>query len=109
MPAAAPNREAARTVEKFYIALSFGDGSTAASLVTPTKRGVGPFSEAGMTSFYGSLRDPLALRSVRPLGGGRVEARYRYRATTTTCEATAVVQTETVGDKTLIRSISANC
>ncbi|MEJ8847940.1 hypothetical protein [Variovorax rhizosphaerae] len=110
LPARAPTGEAAaRTVEKFYIALSVGDGSAAAALITPAKRGVGPFSEAGMTRFYRSLRDPLALRSVRPLGAGRVEARYRYRATKNTCEATAIVQTEVIGDKTLIRSIRANC
>ncbi|MET0544431.1 MAG: hypothetical protein ABWZ88_22035 [Variovorax sp.] len=110
LPASVPASEAsARTVEKFYIALSIGDGSAAAALVTPAKRGTGPFSEAGMSRFYRSLRDPLALRSVRPLGAGRVEARYRYRATKSTCEGTAVVQTEVIGDKTLIRSIRANC
>ncbi|MEJ8853396.1 hypothetical protein WKW79_02380 [Variovorax robiniae] len=110
MPASVPTIDAStRTVEKFYIALSIGDGSAAAALVTPAKRGIGPFSEAGMSKFYRSLRDPLALRSVRALGNGKVEARYRYRARTGTCEGTAIVQTEAIGDKTLIRSIRANC
>jgi hypothetical protein len=97
------------TVAKFYRALSVGDGHAAAALVTPAKRGVGAFDPASMSRFYGSLRQPLVLRSVRRLDGSRIEARYSYRATVARCEATAIVETERVRDAAVIRSIRANC
>ncbi len=97
------------TVEKFYRALSAGDGHAAAALVTPAKRGVGAFNAANMSRFYGSLRQPLVLRSVRRLDGNRIEARYSYRATVARCEATAIVETERVRDAAVIRGIRANC
>ena len=97
------------TVEKFYRALSVGDGHAAAALVTPAKRGVGAFDAANMSRFYGSLRQPLVLRSVRRLDGSRIEARYSYRATVARCEATAIVETERVRDAAVIRGIRANC
>ena len=60
------------TVAKFYRALSIGDGHAAAALVTPAKRGVGAFDPVSMSRFYGSLRQPLVLRSVRRLDGSRI-------------------------------------
>lgn len=97
------------TVAQFYRALSVGDGHGAAALVTPAKRGVGAFDPANMSRFYGSLRQPLVLRSVRRLDGSRIEARYSYRATVARCEATAIVETERVREGAVIRSIRANC
>ncbi|VTU26554.1 hypothetical protein H4CHR_01818 [Variovorax sp. PBS-H4] len=111
--AAVPAKEAGdvslQTVAKFYRALSAGDGHAAAALVTPAKRGVGAFDEASMSRFYGSLRQPLVLRSVRRLDGSRIEARYSYKASAARCEATAIVETERVRDAAVIRSIRANC
>lgn len=97
------------TVARFYRALSSGDGRSAVAVVTPAKRGTGAYSEEGMTRFYGSFREPLALQSVRPIDGNRVEARYSYRATISRCEATAIVETEVVAEQTFIRRIKANC
>ncbi|MGK6311175.1 hypothetical protein [Variovorax sp. DT-64] len=97
------------TVAQFYRALSVGDGHAAAALVTPAKRGVGAFDPVNMSRFYGSLRQPLVLRSVRRLDGSRIEARYSYRATAARCEATAIVETERVRDAAVIRGIRANC
>jgi hypothetical protein len=97
------------TVARFYRALSAGDGHAAAALVTPAKRGVGAFDPVKMSRFYGSLRQPLVLRSVRRLDGSRIEARYSYRATVARCEATAIVETERVRDAAVIRGIRANC
>lgn len=97
------------TVEKFYRALSVGDGHAAAALVTPAKRGAGAFDAASMSRFYGSLRQPLVLQSVRRLDGSRIEARYSYRATVARCDATAIVETERVRDAAVIRGIHANC
>jgi hypothetical protein len=37
-------------VKKFYFALSNSDGDTASSLVTPTKRGIGPFNEKNIAT-----------------------------------------------------------
>ena len=42
-------------------------------------------------------------------GGGVFEARYRYRATVSACNGTAIVRTETVREQVMIRSIRANC
>ena len=96
-------------VAKFYRALSAADGAAAAALVIPAKRGRGPFQEDKISTFYGSLREPLAIRSIRALDENHVEAKYRYRATRTPCEGTAIVETESVRQQTLIRSIRANC
>lgn len=96
-------------VARFYRALSSGDGRSAAAVVTPAKRGVGPYNEDGMTRFYRSFREPLALQSIRPIGGNLVEARYSYRATASRCEATAIIETEVVAQQTFIRRIRANC
>lgn len=96
-------------VEKFYRALSAGDGKVAASLVVPAKRGIGPFNESSMSRFYGSFKEPLSIRSIRRIEANVVEAKYSYRVTKTACEGTAIVQTEVVLQDTLIRSIRANC
>jgi hypothetical protein len=97
------------TVAKFYRALSAADGAAAAALVIPAKRGRGPFREEKIASFYGSFREPLAIRSIRAIDENLVEARYRYRATKTPCDGTAIVETVSDRQQTLIRSIRANC
>jgi hypothetical protein len=101
-----PNVQA---VEKFYRALSAADGKKAAAIVIPAKRGIGPFNEANISRFYGSMQRPLSLRSIRPIDGSLVEAKYSYRVSTTTCEGTAIVEIQRGSQETLIRSIRANC
>lgn len=96
-------------VAKFYRALAAADGATAAALVVPAKRGRGAFRAEEIATFYGSLREPLAVRSIRTIDKNRVEVRYRYRGSKTPCEGTAIVETESVLQQTLIRSIRANC
>lgn len=98
-----------QAVEKFYRALSAADGKTAASFVIPAKRGTGPFSAASISRFYGSFERPLVVRSIRPTDTGLVEAKYSYRVARTTCEGTAIIETERVSQETLIRRIRANC
>ena len=99
----------ARVGAAFSGALAAGDGKAAAAVVTPAKRDVGRFSEAGMTQFYGSFSEPLSVRSIRQIDAHAVEARYTYRATRTVCEGVALVRTERIAQQTVIRSISANC
>jgi hypothetical protein len=62
-----------------------------------------------MSRFYGTMSQPLSIRSVRQIESDRLEVRYSYRVTKTTCEGTALVTTEAIGPRTLIRSIQANC
>jgi hypothetical protein len=52
-------------VTRFYNALGAADGSTAAALIVPEKPGIGPFNEANMANFFGNMREPLQLQSVR--------------------------------------------
>lgn len=108
-PQEAANASQVQSVESFYRALSAADGKAAAALVVPEKRGIGPYNEASITKFYGSFERPLVLHSVRALDAHRVEAKYSYRISRRTCEGTAIVETERLREKTLIRSIRANC
>ncbi|MDM0109610.1 hypothetical protein QTH97_32140 [Variovorax sp. J22R24] len=98
-----------QAVANFYRALSAADGRTAAAFVVPAKRGLGPFNEANISRFYGSFERPLLIRSIRSIDASVVEAKYSYRVSRTTCEGTAIVETERVGQETLIRRIRANC
>ena len=101
--------DALDVVAGFYRALAAGDGKTAASAVTPAKRAFPAFREERMSRFYGSLREPLFVESLRPVAANRFEAKYSYRATRRPCRATATVETEVVGERTFIRSIRATC
>lgn len=100
---------AVQAVASFYAALSAADGKSASAFVVPAKRGIGPFNDANMSRFYGSFEEPLRLRSIRKVDKNRVEARYSYRVSKTRCDGTALVETESVREQTLIRSIRANC
>ena len=100
---------ASDTVTVFYHALSMGDGRAAAAAVTPAKRGVAAFREDRIASFYSSLREPLVVESIRPMGVNRFEARYSYRATHARCSTRATVETEVINQQTYIRSIRAQC
>ena len=96
-------------VSGFYRALAAGDGRAAASAVTPAKRDFPAFREERMSRFYGSLREPLSVESLRTVAVNRFEVKYSYRATRTPCRATAIVETEVVGERTFIRRIQATC
>jgi hypothetical protein len=110
--AAAPtsaHNEPVAVVAAFYRALSSGDGRTASSFVVLSKQTHGPLSGPAMSAFYGSLREPLELRSIRQIDAQLVEVRYRYRATRTPCEGRAIVTTQYEREIVKIRSIRADC
>jgi hypothetical protein len=96
-------------VTRFYNALSVADGDIASSLVTPSKRGIGPFNEKNITNFFGNMREPLKVESVRQINADTVEVRYNYRYTQSQCNAIAIVETEYLLGNTLIKKIKANC
>jgi hypothetical protein len=100
----------ASAVTRFYRALGAADGDTAAALVVPEKRGIGPFNELNMTRFFGNMREPLQLRSVRPSGSDSVVAEYRYvYANGRVCNGRAEVTTAYAFGDTFIQGIKANC
>jgi hypothetical protein len=98
------------TVRAFYLALGGADGTTAAALVVPEKRGSGPLSARSIEQFFSAVREPLTIVSVERAGSDLVNARYRFtRGDGSVCEGDAKVTTRFENGKTLIRSISANC
>lgn len=96
-------------VKKFYKALSIADGNAASALVVPEKRGIGPFNERNITSFFGAMREPLAIQSVEKVSSDTVKVKYTYRVSETQCVGAATVKTEYLLGNTLIQSIKANC
>jgi len=110
-PSVSPGGGPLATVQAFYAALGAGDGAKASDLVVPEKRAGGPFSAAQLTSYYGSMREPVTLQSVTAAGGGAVQVRYRYVLQTgRVCDSAAVVQTTTQDGQTLISGITgASC
>jgi hypothetical protein len=63
-----------------------------------------------MARFFGDMREPLQLRSVRPLGSDLVVAEYHYvYANGKVCNARAEVTTAYVFGNTFIQGIKANC
>jgi hypothetical protein len=98
-------------VTRFYQALGDADGDTAAALVIPEKRGIGPFNEINMAKFFGNMREPLRLVSV-PLrkGPDLVWAQYRWVANSgRVCNETAKVTTKYAFGRTFIQGIQAKC
>ena len=97
-------------VTRFYRALSAGDGNTAAALVVPEKRGIGPFNETNIANFFSNMREPLRLISVRQIDSDHVLAEYHYvHANGKVCNARSKVTTTYAFGKTLIQGIKANC
>ena len=93
---------------KFYSALSVADGQAAAALVIPEKRGVGPFNEKAIHSFFGSLTMPLEVTSVVKRTRDRVEVTYSYiDSTGKACEGKSHVDTVYSFGTTLIHKIKA--
>ena len=93
------------TVRGFYSALSAGDGGEAARFVLPELRAKGPLSASAMSAYYSTLRSPLALKDVRPLGADTFEATYAFMSRTGACDGRSVVTTARRGDLTLIARI----
>ncbi|MFK0689526.1 hypothetical protein ACFX5Q_15135 [Mesorhizobium sp. IMUNJ 23033] len=97
-----------RVAAAFYNALSNADGVAAAALVIPEKRGIGPFNEASIHSYFGGLSAPLQLESVARRGADKVAVAYTYsRADGSACNGKAEVQTTYKYGKTLISKIRA--
>lgn len=98
---------AATTIRAFYTALHAGQGDTAAQMVVPEKRGAGPFSGPALSAFYGSLRAPVDLRAVAPLGADTWSVRYHYATGSKVCDGRAIVETQTRGGRAYIARIRA--
>jgi hypothetical protein len=93
----------------FYQYLGLADGSSAAALVIPEKRGMGPFNERNIGKFFGSMKEPLKVNSVKLLSSDTVEVNYTYRVSKSQCNGKAIVETGYFMGNTLIKKISANC
>ncbi|MDF3152048.1 hypothetical protein P3C58_08670 [Mesorhizobium sp. XAP10] len=97
-----------RVAAAFYNALANADGVSAAALVVPEKRGIGPFNEASIHSYFGGLSSPLQLESTARHGADKVAVAYKYsRADGSACDGKAEVQTTYKYGKTLISKIRA--
>jgi hypothetical protein len=98
------------TVKSFYAALATADGSTAAALIVPEKRGIAGYGETSMAQFYAGLREPLKVLSIERTGEDMVNVIYRFvRANGSTCLGDAKVTTVFSAGRTLIKNIAANC
>jgi len=98
------------TVRKFYKALSEADGTAAAALVIPEKRGIGPFNERNISEFFGNMQEPLRVTSVTQATKTLVKVEYHYvYANGRACDGRSEVTTDYVFGKTLIQRIRANC
>ena len=92
----------------FYRALGAADGELAASLVTPEKRGKGPFNEANIRSFFGAMSKPLKLTELKLVDGSTVEVRYSYVTNAgRSCDGRAVVRTTGKFGRRFIEGIKA--
>ncbi|WP_292119491.1 hypothetical protein [Mesorhizobium sp.] len=97
-----------RAAAAFYNALSNADGVSASALVVPEKRGIGPFNEASIHSYFGGLSSPLQLQAISRRGADKVAVAYTYaRADGSACKGKAEVETTYKYGKTLIRKIRA--
>lgn len=109
-PPTAQQYDPVGTARQFYLALARADGSTAAALVVPEKRGRGAYSADSITSFWSTVREPLKILSIERASSDIVAVSYRFvRANGTACQGAARVNTIYLDGKTLIQGISANC
>jgi hypothetical protein len=100
------NAGASDTVRAFYSALSAGDGTSAAQLVVPGKRGSGPLSAGALSRYYSSFRRPLRLRSVSPVDANTVRVAYDYvLADGRVCRGQAAVDVVQRDGRNLVSSI----
>lgn len=95
-------------VATFYSALASADGEAAASLVVPEKRGKGPFNEASIHAFFGSMSAPLRLTGTTLRGDSQVRVSYTYETDKgRRCQGRADVETVYLYGRTLISRIKA--
>lgn len=95
-------------VAKFYSALAVADGQAAAALVVPEKRGIGPFNENAIHSFFGNMIVPLEVISVVKRSRDRVEVTYTYvDSKGKACDGQSHVDTVYNFGTTLIQKIRA--
>lgn len=95
-------------VTAFYSALAAADGETASALVIPEKRGKGPFNEASIHTFFGTMSEPLKLTGTALRGTDDVRVSYEYVTNAgRRCRGRADVQTAYVFGKTLVSRIKA--
>jgi hypothetical protein len=101
---------AENVVRSFFTFLGAADGSAAAALVIPEKRDSGSLSADSISSFYGSLREPLRLTGMSLTGNNVVEANYYYVGPSgNECNGHATITLEQRSEGLLISHISANC
>ena len=96
-------------VTRFYGALSRADGDTAAALVIPAKRGIGPFNEKRIATYFGNMKEPLVVNGIREIGMNKFEVNYTYRITNSQCKGVSIVETEDFLGNNFIKRIKANC
>ena len=102
--------DALTTAARFYSYISRADGTGAAALVIPEKRGKGPFNENNIAQFFGNLRKPLRVVGIKSISSNQVAVSYEYQKSDgTDCRATANVFTTYAYGRTLIERISAKC
>jgi len=95
------------TVRDFYAALRNGDGQAASARIVPEKQSSHAFSPGAMSRFYGTLREPIRLTGVTPIGNGAYRVRYVYSAGRSRCDGSAIVRLTTRGERSYIQSIQA--
>ncbi|WP_440523768.1 hypothetical protein [Sphingomonas sp.] len=83
----------ATVIRAFYAALADGQGAIASRLVVPEKRGKAAFSAAGLSGFYGKLKEPIQLLGISVRDADLYVARYRYATGTRQCNGRAEVTT----------------
>jgi hypothetical protein len=96
----------ADTVRAFYEALGRGRGNVANLLVAPEQRRIPAFSASAMSSFYGSLNEPIRLLEINRSGRNAFLIHYRYAASRV-CDGRAIVTTSSRDETTYIDSIKA--
>jgi len=99
---------AATTIEAFYAALHSGDGKLASTFVLPEKTRKGPFSPRALTTFYGSLSDPISLLDVHHVAEDRFATRYHFKNGGKACDGSATVTMVNRGGRDFIQAIRAN-
>jgi len=95
------------TVREFYLSLGAGYGDLAVSFIVPEKQGEGAYKPSAMMQFYGTLAEPLELKSISSIGPSEFLVSYRYWATRTECNGRAKVTTSRIGGQYYIQKIKA--
>ncbi len=98
---------AATTIEAFYAALHSGDGKLASTFVVPEKTRKGAFSPQALSSFYGSLSEPISLIDIHKVDESHFSVRYRFTSGKRPCDGSAAITTVKRDGRDFIQSIRA--